>query len=188
MKSNVTAAGHPLHPIIVLLPAGAWITSLVLDIIMLATGNSFWFVASAWVMLIGIAGALLAAVTGAYDYFTLPMTGAPVRVGMQHMVLSLTITALYVINLLAIRLPAMSSAVDVTPLWGEMALWGFILNLVATVLLVVSGWLGGELVYRYGIAVPKETMRDASRYESIAGRGDTRLAGSAGGESRSDQE
>ncbi len=188
MKSNVTVAGHPIHPIIVLLPAGAWITSLVLDIIMLATGDSFWFVASAWVMLIGIAGALLAAITGAYDYFTLPMTGPPVKVGMQHMVLNLTITALYVINLLAIRVPAMSSAVGVTPLWAEVSLWGFLLNLVATVLLVVSGWLGGELVYRYGVAVPRSTMRDAPRFESVAGRGETGLAGSAGGESPPDQE
>ena len=38
----------------------------------------------------------------------------------------------------------------------------FILNLVAVVLLLVSGWYGGELIYRYGVAVPDETCERAS--------------------------
>lgn len=183
MKSNVNIANHPLHPILVLIPVGAWISSLVLDIILLATGNTFWFVASLWVMVIGIGGALLAAITGFYDLFTLPITDQPKKTGLTHMALNLIITVLYLINVLAIRAPEMTSPTSASALAGDTIGWAFGLNLIAVVLLLISGWLGGELIYRYGLAVPHETMDRAPNYETGTARGRTGLAGSLGGES-----
>jgi uncharacterized membrane protein len=188
LKSNVSIANHPLHPILVLIPAGAWITSLVLDIIFLATGNTFWFVASMWVMVVGIGGALLAAVVGFYDLFTLPMTAEPKRTGLWHMTLNLIITVLYAINVLVVRAPVMTSTTSASVFAGGTVAWAFVLNVVAIVLLLVSGWLGGELIYRYGMAVPRETIERAPRYEAERTSGRTGLAGSLGGESPSDRQ
>lgn len=184
MKSNVNIVNHPLHPILVLIPVGAWISSFVLDIIFLATGNTFWFVASLWVIVVGIAGALLAAIVGFYDLFTLPITDEPKRLGLVHMVLNLTVTVLYAVNVAVIRVPEMTSATSASIMSSTTVGWAFGLNLVAVVLLLISGWLGGELVYRYGLAVPRETMERASRYEAERLRGRTGLSGSLGGESQ----
>jgi uncharacterized membrane protein len=186
MKSNVNVVDHPLHPILVLIPAGAWITSLVLDIILLATGDTFWFVASFWVMIIGIAGALLAAIAGFIDLFGLPMTDEPKGVGLTHMALNLVIVVLYIINAAAIRAPALTSATTSSALSSATLGWGFVLNVIAVILLVISGWLGGELIYRYGIAVPRETIEHAPSYEARPAYGGTAEAGSLGGESDED--
>lgn len=183
MKSNVNITDHPLHPMLVLIPAGAWITSFVLDIIFLASGATFWFIAAMWVMVIGIAGAVLAALAGFTDLFTLPMTNEPKRTGLEHMWLNLLITVLYIINVAAVRAPVLFSPVRSTGVIpSDTTAWGFILNIVSILLLVVSGWLGGDMVYRFGIAVPRETMERAHRYETAGAGHRTAESGALGGE------
>ena len=122
----------------------------------------------------------MAALTGLYDLFTLPMTREPKNTGLWHMTLNLTITALYIINVVAIRVPVLTSAVSTATVVGNTIAWAFVLNLIAVVLLVISGWLGGQLVYRFGIAVPKETIEQAPRYEARPMRRE--VAGALGGE------
>ena len=183
MKSNVHIADHPMHPMLVLIPTGSWIASFVLDIVFISTDNTFWFVAAMWVMSLGIASAIIAALAGIYDLFTLPITEQPRKMGIEHMILNVIIVVLYLINVFAIRLPAMTSLTSARSVSTSMAGWGFGLNLVAVLLLFVSGWLGGELIYKFGVAVPNGTMQNAYRYELQPGRGRSDLAGSLGGES-----
>lgn len=187
MKSNVEIARHPLHPMLVLIPVGAWIASLVLDIVFIATGNSFWFAAALWTIVIGIVGALIAAIAGMWDYFTLPLGEEPRRVGLTHMLLNLVIVALYIINVAAIRAPTMESAAVAGVVGSGIAGWALGLNVVAVALLLVSGWLGGELIYRYAVAIPRETMEQAPNYEArrASYRG---VAGTLGGEAPPEEE
>lgn len=188
MKSNVTLFKHPVHPILVLIPVGAWVSSLVLDIACLATGNGFWFAASFWLIVIGVWGAIIAAIAGLWDLFTLPMTDEPKKTGLRHMVTVLIVTAIYIVNSAVIRVPAMASATQVPGLTQSTIAWAFGLNVMAVVLLAVAGWLGGELVYRYGVAVPRETLENAHRYEAVRMGSSTGMAGSLGGESIDDEE
>lgn len=176
-----------MHPILVLIPVGSWIASFVLDIVFLATGATFWFIAAMWVMVIGIVGALLAAATGFYDLFTLPIAEQPKKTGLSHMTLNLIIVVLYLINVLAFRMTALVSPIRAPLISSSTAAWGFVLNLIAVVLLLVSGWLGGEMIYRYGVAIPHETMQRAPQYETRGAMGRTDVSGSLGGESGPDQ-
>src|SRR2546429_294170 len=91
----------------------------------------------------GIIGALLAALPGLVDLLSLPE--GPRATAIKHMALNLTIVALYVINF-AMR-------------WKEPANPGGLvwLSLISLVLLVISGWLGGKMVYEYGVAVATTT-------------------------------
>jgi len=187
MKSNVSISRHPLHPILVLIPVGAWITSFVLDVVFLATANTFWFVAAMWVMIVGIGGALVAATTGFIDLFTLQMSREPKNIGLWHMTLNLTITALYIINVLAVRWPVLASPISTGIVPGDSISWAFGLNLISVVLLLVSGWLGGEMIYRWGVAVPRATMEKALRREPETVPGG-RMAGTLGGERHEDEE
>ena len=87
----------------------------------------------------GIVGALAAAVPGLIDLLSLP--AGPRSTAIKHMAINLTVVALYVINFW-MRMQAPDAP-------GKLV-W---LSLIALGLLVVSGWLGGKMVYEHGVAV-----------------------------------
>jgi uncharacterized membrane protein len=139
--------GHPFHPVLVTVPIGAWVASLVFDIVALAGDDDATFAKGAyWLICIGIIGALVAAVFGVLDLLTIPRGTPAFRTGLTHMALNLTVVVLYVINL-GVRA---SGDID------ESSVGGFVLSLVALGLLSFSGWLGGKLSYRYGVRVASE--------------------------------
>jgi uncharacterized membrane protein len=139
MRTPASIAGHPIHPMLVPLPIGLWIFSLVADLFA-AGGSATWNTVALYTMGGGIIGALLAAVPGFIDLLSLP--AGPRGTALKHMAINLTVVVLYVINFwLRSRAPAESAG-------GLM--W---LSIVALGLLVISGWLGGKMVYEKGIAV-----------------------------------
>ncbi|HEY3308524.1 MAG TPA: DUF2231 domain-containing protein [Desulfuromonadaceae bacterium] len=139
MISKASIAKHPLHPMLIPLPIGLWIFSLVCDILMIATGNVMWSLLALYSMAGGIIGALLAALPGFLDLYT--MKPSPVkRIGIWHMSINLLIVVIYVADFLWRRSPA-------------AGIGPFVLSCLAVALLTVSGWLGGEMVYVHGVAV-----------------------------------
>ena len=140
--------GHPFHPILVTIPIGTWVASLVFDIIGLASDDPEPYIRGAWILIvIGLIGAVLAAIWGFLDYLQLGRTTQARRTATIHMVLNLAVTALFIINLL-VRLSADDD--------DEVSIWGLILTVVGLAALAVSGWLGGKLAYRYGVRVADE--------------------------------
>jgi uncharacterized membrane protein len=106
-----------------------------------------WKAAALYAMVGGIIGALAAAIFGLIDLLSLP---ADIRkTALIHMGLNLTIVVLFLINAW-IRIAAGDAGAGSPGL-----VW---LSLIAIVLLVVSGWLGGKMVYRAGVAVDTETI------------------------------
>ncbi len=80
--------GHPFHPILVTIPIGAWIASLVFDIIGLASDDPEPYVRGAWILIvIGLAGAVLAAIWGFLDYAQLARGTVARRTATIHMAL-----------------------------------------------------------------------------------------------------
>src|SRR5919106_187267 len=76
-KHPVTALagpyGHPFHPILVTVPIGAWVASLVFDVISIAGDDAAVFAKGAWWLIgIGIVGALVAAMFGFLDLLAIP--------------------------------------------------------------------------------------------------------------------
>lgn len=140
----VTAASirkHPLHPMLVPLPIGLWLFSLLCDVAGVVTADPFWARCALISMQAGIAGALLAALPGFVDLYT--MYRSPVKkIGVLHMSVNLGIVVLYVLNVLW-------RAHD--PIGRES--WQLGLSVAAVLLLTISGWLGGEMVYVHGVAV-----------------------------------
>lgn len=140
MIATASIAKHPLHPMLVALPIGMWIFALVSDAVALATDAVIWSEMAYYAMAGGVIGALLAALPGLVDLFTMNPSYVR-RLGIWHMGINLLIVVLYVLNLLWRR-------------GGEPVTVGpFVLSLVAVLLLGASGWLGGELVYVHGVAV-----------------------------------
>jgi len=128
---------------LIVFPIGLWIFSLVCDLVAMSASVNvlFWKDMAFYTMAGGVSGALLAAVPGFIDYLGL-RDRVVSRIATTHMVLNLLITALFIFNL-GLRMNAADNG----------GLLVVALSVVSLVLLSVSGWLGGEMVYRQGVGV-----------------------------------
>ena len=143
--------GHPLHPILVTVPIGAWVSSLVFDLASHVIADpGFLARGSLWLIGLGVVGALAAALVGFLDLLAIP-TGTPAfRTGLVHAGLNLVVTAGYLSGFLWRRTSDLSISVG----WGPLAL-----SAACLAALAVSGYLGGMLAYRYGVRVADETTQ-----------------------------
>jgi uncharacterized membrane protein len=154
MASRASIYRHPIHPVLVVFPIGLWVFSFVCDIVALKRPENsvFWNDMAFYTMAAGVIGALLAAIPGYIDYHGLHDSRVR-RIATTHFVLNLVVIILYVFNLgfrLNQPVETKSSAV--------------LISAIAIVLLAISGWLGGSMVYVHGVAVergsPESDWRD----------------------------
>ena len=140
MRTPANVAGHPIHPMLVTLPIGLWVFSFVCDLFFVfGSGAAVWSTVALYTMAGGIVGALAAAIPGFIDLLSLP--AGPRKTALAHMAINLTIVVLYVINF-----------------WRRTGTpdnpGGYVwLSLLTILMLLVSGWLGGRMVYVLGVAV-----------------------------------
>jgi uncharacterized membrane protein len=86
--------GHPFHPILVNIPIGAWVASLIFDLgSHLVDDPAPLAEGSRWLIAIGVLGALATAMVGFLDFFAIPPGTRAWRTALLHMVLNLTLTA-----------------------------------------------------------------------------------------------
>lgn len=158
--------GHPFHPILVTVPIGSWVASLVFDIASHVVDRpGFLTQGSEWLIAIGVLGALLAALVGLLDLLVIPTRTAAFRVGLVHMSLNLAITGAY-IGGFAWRHGTYTHGQPVSG--GQLAL-----SAVSLAALAVSGYLGGKLAYHYGVRVADEATQ-ATGYTTTTTRPDAR--------------
>lgn len=140
--------GHPLHPILVTVPIGAWVASLVFDVAAhLGTGPAAAAEASLWLIGLGIAGALAGAAAGFLDLLAIDPGTPAFRTALAHMSLNLAVTFAYVAGF-GWRMG------DDTVSPAQTAL-----SAVSLAGLAVAGFLGGKLAYHYGVRVADETTQ-----------------------------
>ncbi|HEY9856362.1 MAG TPA: DUF2231 domain-containing protein [Stenomitos sp.] len=154
MKSSVVVAKHPLHPMLIPFPIGAFVFALIGDLAYLGTANTFWYAFATWSIGIGVITGLLAAVPGLIDFLTV-VPGEARRTASTHMILNVSIVAVFAINL---ALRAFSTATTGANHWLTLAL-----TIIADAALVYSGWLGGQLVYHYRIGIEERGQREEAR-------------------------
>jgi uncharacterized membrane protein len=163
MKTPASIFGHPIHPMIVPIPIGLFLFSYVADL-----AARFNVIGDAWpdvafyCMAGGIVGALAAALFGLIDLLSLHERRAK-RIGIVHMLINLGVVALYAGNLLLRWQPHASPD---TP---------FVLSTIAILALVVSGWLGGHMVYVHGVAVGEPGTVER-RHASVPVRDERRIS------------
>ena len=139
LRATVTIKGHPLHPLLVTIPVGLFVAALVSDIVFVTDGSHGWAVASRWLLGGGLAGALLAALAGFAD-FAGNARIREFRDAWLHLFANLTMVLIQGVNLI-LRLPDAEVAGSI----------GIVLSGAAVLILLFSGWKGGELVFRHGV-------------------------------------
>lgn len=140
-RSTAQIAGHPIHPMLIPFPIVCFIGTFLADIIYAQTGDNGWAIASYWLLGIGLATAALAAAAGLTDY----LGDDRIRRSsdaLKHMLANVTAVVIEVINLI-LRIDN-RDFIDSTGVW---------LSGLVVLILLYSGWKGGDLVYKHGIGV-----------------------------------
>lgn len=142
MESKAKLFGHPVHPMLIVFPLGLLATSVIFDIVHLATAQERWAEVTFWMIAAGLIGGLLAAVFGLIDWLAIPRGTRARTIGMWHGLGNLGVVTLFLVSLL-LRRP--------DPLHPGLA--PFVLSVLGVLLALWTGWLGGELVDRLGVGV-----------------------------------
>ncbi len=138
----------PLHPRVVHFPIALSLVGAVFAVIGLLRREERWFSYGQLSLLLGGLGTLAAAITGLIDQSAAPQETSILAVINQHITAGIALAV-------AIGLALYWPLRDRRLLKGShRARWGYLALLAAVVLLVLlSGWLGGRLVYDFGVGV-----------------------------------
>jgi len=147
MESRFRFLGHPLHPMLIVVPSALFPLLLLLDAVHFFSGDDAAWRAGFWVAVAGAVATLAAIVPGVVDMAHIPDGSRAHRTARIHAALG-TLTLLAYVVAVWVR-------------WGagtERLLPAAGVDLVGTLLVSAQGWLGAELVYRHhvGVKTPAE--------------------------------
>ncbi len=136
----------PLHPRFVHFPIALSLVGVLFVVLGMLRRREAWIGYGRISLLLGWLGVLAAVVTGLIDQAAAPQDATVTAIIDQHVTAGI---ALLIAAGLAIYWPLRNRN-----LWSSPARWGYVALLVVIVLLVlVEGWLGGKLVYEFGVGV-----------------------------------
>lgn len=170
MDARARAAGHALHPVLIVFPLGLLSTSVIFDVLYFLTDDERYAVASYLAVAAGVVGGLVAGAAGFLDWTKIPKGTRARQLGLMHGVGNEIMLAMFAGSWLVRRFADEPHAPSVL---------AFVLSLLAVGLAAVTGWMGSELVERLGIAVHPGAHPDAPsslRAQVIDLRTDRRLA------------
>ena len=139
LRSVASIKGHPVHPMLVPFPIVMFVAALGTDLAFAVDGSQGWAEASKWLLGAGIVGALLAALAGFADFVGNSRI-RELRDAWLHMFANLAAVVIELFNF-GLRLGYEAAAGSI----------GLALSAVVTLILLFSGWKGGELVFRHGV-------------------------------------
>ena len=139
-QSTAKIGGHPIHPMLIPFPIVCFILTFVCDILY-TQGHTELATPSTWLLGIGLVMAALAAVAGLTDFLGDERIRAASD-ALKHMLANVTAVVLELVNFF-LRVK------DGTSIGST----GVYISLVVVLILLYSGWKGGDLVYRHGVGV-----------------------------------
>jgi uncharacterized membrane protein len=151
VETRIKLLGHPIHPMLIVLPLGLLSTAAVFDVLYVVTGNAELAMFAYWATLAGVIGGLVAAIFGVIDWMAIPKETRARRIGLLHGSGNVVVVLLFAVSWLA-RGGSGPYLPDMLPV---------LLSLVAAAIALFTAWLGGELVYRLRVAVDDDAGLDA---------------------------
>ena len=152
MDSRLKLAGHAVHPMLIPLPLGMFLGTLIFDVAYLITDDLQFATVSFFTAVLAAVGGVAAAATGAVDLNNIPKGTRAKRVGLVHAIG----------NDIVIGLFALSAFLRYRVDDYEPSVLALALTLAGAGISFVTGWLGGELVERLGVGVDSDAHLDAT--------------------------
>lgn len=150
MESKAKFMGHSIHQMLVAFPVGLLAGSAVFDVVGVAAYQQSLAAAAYWMLAAGIVGGLMAAPFGLIDLMAIPERTRASRIGSMHAVGNLIVLALFIGSWI------LRPSGDVAPPTVAIAL-----SLAGTALVILTAWMGAELISRLGIGVSPYANPDA---------------------------
>lgn len=138
---------HPLHPALVHFPIACWSLATAGDLASLFLGEPAWRFAGLS-MAIGVVIAIAAMAAGFFELLKIGNDAPAMRDANRHTLLAMAAWSCYAASLF-LRLEGVALTRPDTLEIG-LSVGGF-------VVLSITGWLGGKLVYRQGVGVRKQS-------------------------------
>jgi uncharacterized membrane protein len=149
MKTPARLFNHPIHPMLIPFPFALWTFSLIADLIYYFGSHDYLWVNVAFYSLFGgVIGALLAAIPGIIDYFSIRDRQAS-NIAAWHARFNLIALLVFGASLY-LRTDSGARIVN-----GSLTI-PVLLSFLGVLLIGVSGWLGGELVYKHRVGVVQQ--------------------------------
>jgi uncharacterized membrane protein len=142
VRSKAAFRGHPIHPMFIPFPIGFLVGAFLADLAYAVSSDPFFARAALWLTGAGVVSALVAAIFGFTD-FAARRAIRSIRVAWLH----------FFGNLLVVVLAAISWGLRIGDPVAASVPVGLIFSAVWSGLLVITGWLGGDLAYRYGVGM-----------------------------------
>jgi len=141
-KSTAQIAGHPIHPMLIPFPITFFVATFVADLVYWGTRSPAWAEATVWLLGAGIVMAALAALAGLADVFG-DMQIRNLSDAWWHAGA----------NILAVLIEIYNWYSRYAHGGDAILPAGLILSLIVVLLLLFSGWKGGEMVFRHRVGV-----------------------------------
>jgi len=144
---------------LVAIPIGLIVWTLISDVVYLAQDkDEMWYDIAYWSSIAAIVSAVVAAIPGLVDYLGVVSKTSARQIGLMHMGMNTVVAVLFVIAAILMR---DHGAADGSRLSTVIAL-----HAVGVGVLLISGWLGGEMVYRHRIGVDMDAVFDEDGTET----------------------
>jgi len=142
VESRAKLFGHSIHQQLVALPLGMLAAAVLFDFVGVVSGHPLAAEVAYWVMGAGIAFGVVAAAFGLIDVVAIPAGTRAARIGWLHGVGNTVVVSLFIGSWFIRRLHQHQAT--------DLALF---LSFSGAALVLITAWLGGELVSRLGIGV-----------------------------------
>ena len=139
-RSTAKIADHPIHPMLIPFPIVCFVLTFVCDVLY-TQGHTELATASHWLLVVGLVMAALAAVNGLTDYLG-DQRLRGLADALKHMLANVTAVVLELVNLVL--------RINNNDFIASTGVW---ISGVVVLILLYSGWKGGDLVYRHGVGV-----------------------------------
>lgn len=143
-RSTAAILGHPLRPMLAPFPTVCFSGALLTDLAYVRSANVMWTDFSVWLITAGLVMGGLAVLAGIIDY-----------VGDRRVRAAPPATPYLIVCIVVLVLELFNAFVHSRDGWTSVWPTGLTLSIVSVVLLLIGGWLGGSLVYRYGVGTPR---------------------------------
>lgn len=142
LDSRLAVAGHPVHAMLVAFPISGAFATAGCDVAWWWTGDLFWARAALWASGGAFGMGILAALSGLAELLLVP--GVRRRAAAwSHAVMAMALLAVL----------GASWGVRLQGAAGAILPWGIALSALALLLVAVTGWHGGKLVFEHQVGV-----------------------------------
>ena len=147
-ESTARRVGHPVLRMLVSFPLACFTCALLTDIAYVQTTNIMWADFSAWLLAVGMAGGVAAAIAGLVSWLTHRRDRAR-RPGWAFMLGSLLVLVIAFLN----------NLVHSRDAWTSVMPTGLALSVVTVLLMLATAWLASGAGRRQGTAMPYSGAR-----------------------------